>query len=450
MDSDETRPAAEPSAAAETSMRADRILDGALDLPPADRPAYVAKECADDPDLHRLVDRLLQFADDASGTDDMLSPAGALIGPLGGELDQDLSGEIPTLTPSRLEKVGPYDILHEIGRGGTAVVFLGRSPEGQEVAVKLLRPGSASRDFLERFVQERRILTKLGEHPHIARLLDGGSDAKGRPYFVLEYVEGRPVDIYCDEERLDLPSRMRLFVKVARAVEHAHGHQVIHRDVKPSNVLVAADGEPKLLDFGISKMLDPEASQVPLTRSGTQLMTPAYATPEQMFGHPPERATDVYQLGLLLYILACGRFPYRLKKTAAAVAGAIVNSPPRPLRKALHEPDDDLAIPASGGYAAEVVAEMRRTTVAELERQLAGGLERIVFHALAKDPRKRYEMVAEMVADLTCLLRGEPVSAPSLRVGDREGPDGSDGGRRNSPSGTFEKLGQKLRSFLGE
>jgi serine/threonine-protein kinase len=369
------------------------------------------------------------------------------MGPLGGELDQDLSGEIPMLAPARLERVGPYEILHELGRGGTAVVFLGRAEDGDEVAVKVLRPGSASRDFLERFVQERRILTKLGEHPHIARLLDGGSDRKGRPYFVLEYVEGRPIDIYCDEERLDVSARLRLFVKVARAVEHAHGHQVIHRDVKPTNVLVRADGEPKLLDFGISKMLDPEASQVPLTRSGTQLMTPAYATPEQMLGQPPERATDVYQLGLLLYILSCGRFPYRLKKTAAAVAGAIVNSPARPLRSALHEPDLDLPIPYSGGHSAALIAENRGTSVAELEQQLSGDLERIVFASLAKDPRRRYASVADLVADVSCLLRGEPVSAP--RVG-RSGTGDGDGGRRNAPSGTFEKLGQKLRSFLGD
>ena len=436
-------PTVDATTAAQRSMRADRILDGALDLPASERPAYVVRQCEGDDELQRLVERLLQFADDASSTDDMLAPAGALKGPLGGELDQDLSGEIPTLAPARLDKVGPYDILYEIGRGGTAVVFLGRR-DGQEVAVKVLRPGSASRDFLERFVQERRILTKLGEHPHIARLLDGGNDAKGRPYFVLEYIEGRPVDVYCDEERLDLASRMRLFVKVARAVEHAHGHQVIHRDVKPSNVLVSADGEPKLLDFGISKMLDPEASQVPLTRSGTQLMTPAYATPEQMFGHPPERATDVYQLGLLLYILACGRFPYRLQKTAAAVAGAIVNTPPRPLNMALHEPDDDLAIPVSGGYTAEIIAELRSTTVDDLQVLLTGGLERIVFKSLAKDPRKRYDSVADLVADVGCLLRGDPVSAD---LSSRRPPTEP---RRDSPSGTFEKLGQRLRNLLGD
>lgn len=427
-------------------MRADRILDGALDLPPAQRSAYVARECADDLELRRLVSRLLRFADGASGGDDLLAPAGALKGPLGGELDQDLSGDIPVVTPARLDRIGPYDILCEIGRGGTAVVFLGRSKTGQEVAVKLLRPGSASSDFLDRFVQERKILSKLGEHPHIAQLLDIGSDTKGRPYFVLEYIEGRPVDVYCDEERLDLASRMQLFVKVARAVEHAHGHQVIHRDVKPSNVLVRAGGEPKLLDFGISKMIDPEASQVPLTRSGTQLMTPAYATPEQMFGHPPERATDVYQLGLLLYILACGRFPYRLLKTPAAVAGAIVKSPPRPLIEALHEPDEGLAIPASGGLPPEVLADRRGTTVEELELQLSGGLERIAFKALAKYPRKRYASVGDLVADLDCLQRGESVSAPSTGVPRQEGRDG----KRSSPSGAFERLGQKLRSFLRE
>lgn len=445
MDSDDTRPA---RAAAERSLRADRILDAALDMPPAQRMAYAAEKCVGDPELLRLVDRLLSFADDSQ--QDGLEPAGALTGPLGGALDQDLSGEIPAHRPARLERIGPYEIAREIGRGGTAVVFLGHDGEGREVALKLLRPGTASRDFFERFVNERRILMRLGEHPHIAQLIDGGNDDKGRPYFVLEYVEGRPIDVYCDEERLDLPSRMRLFVKVARAVEHAHGHQVIHRDVKPTNVLVGPDREPKLLDFGISKMLDPEASQVPLTRSGTQLMTPAYATPEQLLGHPPNRATDVYQLGLMLYVLCCGRFPYRLKKTAAAVAGAIVYAPPRPPIQALHEPDEDLPVPYSGGHSPQLLADNRSTDVPQLERWLSGDLARIVLAALTKDPEQRYGSVAELAADVSCLLRGDPVRAPTVEMSSFQ-PDSDTRRsqrteRRNS--GTFERLGQRLRSFL--
>src|SRR5262245_38366032 len=213
--------------------------------------------------------------------------------------------------------IGNYRVLHEIGRGGMAVVYLAERADGhfeQRVALKCLQFNPEGETTRAHFAQERQILASLN-HPGIARLIDGGITGENVPYLVMEYVEGLPIDRYCDEHRLSLEDRLRLFMKVAEAVEYAHRHLIVHRDLKPSNVLVTADGVVKLLDFGIAKLLDPDAlpHTAPPTREMSRLMTPQYASPEQVLGGTITIATDIYQMGLLLYELLTGWIPYDVR-----------------------------------------------------------------------------------------------------------------------------------------
>jgi serine/threonine-protein kinase len=201
-------------------------------------------------------------------------------------------------------------VTREIGRGGMAVVYLAERADGQfeqHAALKLMKAGIDTRETIRRFQQERQILASL-DHPNIARLLDGGVTAEGHPFFAMEHIEGQPIDQWCDARRVPLEARLRLFVDVGRAVEFAHRHLVVHRDLKPSNILVTERGDAKLLDFGIAKLLDPTAPYAALpTETASRMMTPQYASPEQVHGKPATTSSDVYQLGLLLYELVTGR-----------------------------------------------------------------------------------------------------------------------------------------------
>src|SRR5512134_2529518 len=303
---------------------ADRIFDAALDRPAAERAAFLDEACGGDGALRALVERLLA---EAETLDAFLAPAGALEGPVGCSLAAALD-DGDTLAAGTA--VGRYRLGPELGRGGMAVVYLAERADGlfeQKVAVKLVKRGSDTDEVLRRFEQERRILASL-THPVIARILDGGAAADGRPYFAMEHVEGRPIDAWCDQRALPLAARLRLFMRVARAVEHALHNLVVHRDLKPSNILVTPEGHPKLLDFGIAKLLE-DAGDSDITGSDVRVLTPAYASPEQIRGEPVTTASDVYQLGLLLYILLTGLHPYRgARDSAAALTRAILEEEP--------------------------------------------------------------------------------------------------------------------------
>ncbi len=316
---------------------ADRIFAAALDLTPDERPGYLDGACGGDRELRALVDRLIA-ATEIEETH--LMPGGGIQGPLWDGLMHDLeTGEeepIKDDTTPIGTVIGRYRLVREIGRGGMAVVYLAERADGQfrqKVALKRIQQGIDTDDAIQRFDQERQILA-LARHPHIAQLLDGGVGPGGRPYFVMEHVDGQPIDRYCDEHRLSVTERLGLFLQVARAVEYAHRNLVIHRDIKPSNILVTADGHAKLLDFGIAKLIDAEAAagQAPVTRSFARLMTPVYASPEQVGGDPVTTASDVYQLGLLLYQLLTGRWPYRLteRQPMAVVRAICEDEPTRP------------------------------------------------------------------------------------------------------------------------
>jgi serine/threonine protein kinase len=323
--------------------RADRVFEVALDLTPEERVPYLDEACVGDAELRTLVERLLRSADEETGS---LGPSGGLPSSLWSKVakeleggDGDDGGDSPAGTV-----IGRYRILHEIGRGGMAVVYLAERADGQfeqKVALKRIKRGVDTDEVLLRFDQERQILA-LARHPNLAQLLDGGVDDDGRPYFVMEYVEGRPIDRYCDEETLSVSDRLRLFLQVARAVSYAHRNLVVHRDLKPSNILVTDDGPDsegnvvKLLDFGIAKLLDADATPgaTPLTRTWARPMTPVYASPEQIRGEPVTTASDIYQLGLLLYELLSGCYPYKLaeRNPGEAVRAICETEPTRPYR----------------------------------------------------------------------------------------------------------------------
>jgi serine/threonine-protein kinase len=298
--------------------------------------------------------------------------------------------------------IGPWRLVRELGSGGMGRVYLAERADGeflQTAALKLLRPAAGSEEILRRFEQERQILASL-DHPSIARLVDGGRTPDGRPYFVMEHVEGLPIDRYCDEERLSVEARLELFCQVARAVQHAHRNLVVHRDLKPSNIVVTVDGEVKLLDFGIAKLLSPVGRpSEPPTRTLARLLTPEYASPEQVLGLPITTASDVYQLGLLLYELLCGVHPQELAGGASGSLEAAV------CRRVPQRPS---TVRDVGPFAA--ASDRRGVSPAGLRRRLRGDLDTIVMTALRKEPEARYPSVEQMVADIGQHLGGRPIS----------------------------------------
>ena len=295
-------------------------------------------------------------------------------------------------------RVGPYRLLRLLGRGGMGAVWLAERADGmseRKVALKLPHAsvvGSAPR---ERFAREGSILGTL-ENPLIARLLDAGVAEDGQPYLAIEYVEGTSLTTYCDANRLALNARIALMVQVLSAVQHAHKNLVIHRDLKPANILVTREGQVRLVDFGIAKlMIDGQASETELTQIGGRALTPDYASPEQIAGRPVSTASDVYSLGVVLYVLMCGQRPYRLPRDSrGALEEAILSA--QPIKPSLQHITDD-------------IAEARSTTPKRLAHALAGDLETIVLKALKKDPARRYTTADALMQDLRRYLAGEPV-----------------------------------------
>lgn len=389
--------------------QADRLFDAALDLPQEQRAPFLDEACGGDEELRQLVDRLLASTETKELN---LAPGGGRQGAVWDGLLDDLRAQ-----PSEGDDlVGRYRLVRELGRGGMAVVFLGQRADGQfeqQVAVKRIQQGIASPEGIRRFEQERAILARL-RHPNIAQLLDGGVDSEGRPYLVMEHVDGQPIDRYCDSHRLTLRQRLELFLQVAHAVDAAHRNLVIHRDLKPSNILVTGDGYAKLLDFGIAKLLAEEdgASGLNLTRTDARVMTPIYASPEQVRGEVVTTASDVYQLGLLLFLLLSGRWPYRLgENTPVEVLRAICDDEPARPSTAVTRSAVYQAPAGAPRLGPEEVGEARSTTGGRLKRSLAGDLDNIVLKALRKEPDRRYRSVAQFIDDLERFLAGRTVAA---------------------------------------
>ena len=356
--------------------RVEVLFHQASAVPAADRPVWLDVHCGDDAELRREVESLL--ASDSSDVGVTVAVGSAL------------AESARAVAASQAgQRIGVYRVVRELGHGGMGAVFLARR-EGadfeQQVAIKFLR-GVLAADSVDRFRAERRILAPL-QHPNIARLIDGGATEDGAPYLVMEYVAGQPIDHYCDEKKLPIRDRLTLFCQVCEAVDVAHRSLIVHRDIKPSNILVTADGVPKLLDFGIAKLLDDsgQAPVAPVTVTGMRMLTPEYASPEQIRGEPITTAADIYSLGVLLFELLTGdrpfTFPSRRIEEIERMVG--VQEPPKPSTSA-----------RASGHA----------------RQLAGDLDTIVLTALRKEPARRYASAAHLADDIRRYLEGRPILA---------------------------------------
>jgi len=308
------------------------------------------------------------------------------------------------------QTIGAYTLLSQIGQGGMGSVWLAERSDGRfdrRVAVKFLNIALLGQGGEERFKREGRILGRLA-HPHIAELVDAGVSPSGPPYLVLEYVEGDHIDRYCDDHRLEVEARLRLFLDVAGAVAHAHANLIVHRDLKPSNVLVSKDNQVKLLDFGIAKLLEGEGQEgeaTLLTVQGGRAMTPEYAAPEQVTGAPVTTATDVYALGVLLYVLLTGQHPAGDgPHSPADLVKAIVDTEPRRL-------SDIVTSSKADGETTTANAARRTATPDKLRRLLRGDIDTIVAKALKKNPQERYSSVTAFADDIARYLKHEPISA---------------------------------------
>jgi serine/threonine-protein kinase len=353
--------------------RIDELFHAALERNSAEWQAFLETACPDDSELRREVAEMLQVRHQAFSFFDSV------------ERQLETPGEDKPLDPGTL--VGAYRILSEIGRGGMGTVYLAERDDPllpQRVALKLIRSGRESPETRKRFLAERQILSKL-QHDGIARLLDGGNTLDGHPFFVMEYVEGQPVHKHCEERKLDIAERLKLFLSICDAVDYAHSNLVVHRDLKPGNILVTAKGTVKLLDFGIAKLLSETPLEGPdATQSIVRPLTPEYAAPEQITGSAITTSTDVYLLGGVLYELLSGQRPFRVQsRTWSELEKVVVNEEPPP--------------PSSKNAA--------------LEKRLRGDLDAICLKALEKLPESRYRTVRQLMEDVERHLKGEPVLA---------------------------------------
>jgi serine/threonine protein kinase len=374
-------------------------FEEALLLEPALRAVYLAELCAGDPELHEELESLI-VAHERSGSYFLNTPLADVTTVLASDVERDrLAGR----------RIGSYQIVSQIGAGGMGEVFSAIRADDEyrkQVAIKLVRSGQGSDFVLSRFKNERQILASL-DHPNIARLLDGGTTSDGLPFFVMELIEGLPIDEYCVTRSLSITDRLNLFLQVCSAVQFAHQHLVIHRDIKPGNILVTSDGVPKLLDFGIAKILEGAGAgeEIDSTLTAFRVLTPGYASPEQIKGEPITTASDVYSLGVVLFKLLTGLSPYRVSNSNPHEFSRIVceSEPERPSLavRRLAAPEADRA----------PTVNQDRVSTTKLSKQLKGDLDNIVLKALRKEPSRRYGSVVEFEADIRRHFEHLPVLA---------------------------------------
>ena len=355
----------------ERFLRIEAIFHKALAAPDSTREALIEAQCREDSELASEVRSLLEACEE----EEQLTAACHVDVGVGQEAQ------------SGGKRAGPYEIDRLVGRGGMGAVYLAHRADGQfeqKVAIKLIDLPLATDLFRERFRQERQILAEL-QHPYIARLLDGGVTAEGDLFLVMEYVDGVPIHNFCDQRHLSIPERIALFMRVCEAVQFAHQHFVVHRDLKPDNILVVEDSTPRLLDFGTAKLLSPSLAgpDSKMTREGYLSFTPQYASPEQVLGNTITTASDTYSLGVLLYVLLTGTTPYELKElTTAEMLRVICSEPPR-----------------------------RPTQAVDSHQRLDADLEAILLKSLRKEPQERYLTTEQFASDLRAYLEGLPVAA---------------------------------------
>jgi len=379
-------------------------LGAALELDPANRTEYLDQACGSDASLREELGRLLA-AEGKAGPGFLNDPV----------ILEQLTLALPQQNDAWVgRRLGSYQIVEEIGAGGMGEVYRAVRADDEyrkEVAVKLVRSGQDSNFVLNRFKNERQILAGL-DHPNIARLLDGGTTEGGVPYFVMELIEGQRIDEYCNVRGLATTGRLELFLGVCSAVQYAHQRLIIHRDIKPGNILVTADGVPKLLDFGIAKILEPgePTNQPAQTISMIRLLTPDYASPEQVKNEPITTASDVYSLGVVLYELLTGRVPYHVAtrtphEISRAVCEAEPDKPSAAVRHSSVRADDRKQTPA------DALVAVPEGSAEKLSKRLRGDLDNIILMALRKDPQRRYASIEQFSQDIRRHLEYLPVSA---------------------------------------
>ncbi|MCP3962360.1 MAG: serine/threonine protein kinase [bacterium] len=399
--------------------RAKELLAAAQELETRDRESFVDEACQDDVALREEVAELLEYEEPGVGILDI--GLGLLRPPESredGGLDDSGAGSLSALHEG--QRVGPYEVERVLAEGGMGTVALAVREDdfSKQVALKLIKPEKLSEDLLRRFQMERQILASLA-HPNIAVIHDGGTTEDGLPYFAMEYVEGVPIDRYCDAGRLSIRWRLELFLKVCSAVEVAHHNLVVHRDLKPGNILVTAAGVPKLIDFGIAKPLGAELAAKSLaTAPGTTPMTVKYASPEQVRGKQINTATDIYSLGVLLFELLTGEAPYPLDSSSVIELARVIceEEPQKPSSAIRHRQETHSADSADARQTAATPSRNRRgesrtSDTRRISRRLAGDLDSIVLKALRKDRRNRYSSVEQFSEDIRRHLAGLPVIA---------------------------------------
>lgn len=373
----------------------------------AERESFLAEACANEVELRQAVDKLIREDEQAEYF---------LHRPVVEESGIHVLADLIDRDPLIGHKLGNYQILREIGAGGMGSVYLAERADGsfqKKVAIKVVKRGMDTKFILSRFRQERQVLALLN-HPFITTLLDGGTTAEGLPYFVMDFIEGEPLHRYADHLKLSIASRLQLFLEVCEAVEYAHQNKIIHRDLKPNNILIKADGTPRLLDFGIAKVFNSEFQDgitIEQTVTRMRLMTPEYASPEQVKGEKVSTVSDIYSLGVLLYELLSGHRPYQLKRRSPfEISQVICEEKSVPLSEAVTGKSNFV----SGGISnsvAEVVQARSVSSLQDLQDELTDSLERIVQKSLRKNPLERYQSVAALAQDIKGYLENRPITA---------------------------------------
>jgi eukaryotic-like serine/threonine-protein kinase len=379
-------------------IRIKNVFQQAIELQPADRAAFLDRECGTDNELKTILLKMIEADQRANNF---------LERPL---TLTSVAGETVPIPDERIGTcIGGYTIIDILGEGGMGTVYLAERKDEtfhRIAALKIVRHGMDTRTILQRFFNERQILANL-DHPNIARLIDGGMTDDDLPYFIMEYVDGKPITEYCDQKQATIRERLDIFITVCEAVQYAHRNLIVHRDIKPSNILVTEDGKVKLLDFGIAKMLSagdsPEEST--LTSATFPVMTPEYASPEQIKGGPVTTASDVYSLGVLLYELLSGHRPYDIKtRTPVEIERTITSTHPV-------KPSVQILTHGTNKHETEEICKSRSTTIDRLRRSLTGDLDNIVMMALRKEHPRRYQSAEQLLTDITRYRNNLPVSA---------------------------------------